>query len=50
MAPLALGLALDIYLVAWLITHSIAAGLAGAGLVIALTTGLWFVLPRIFKD
>jgi hypothetical protein len=50
MAPLALGLALDIYLVARLITHSTAVGLAGAGLVLGLTTGLWFVLPRVWKD
>jgi hypothetical protein len=33
-----------------MITHSIIAGLAGAGLVLALTTGLWFVLPRVYKD
>jgi len=50
MAPLALGLALDIYVVAWMITPSNAAGLAGAGLVLVLTAALWFVLPRVYKD
>ena len=49
MAPLALGLAVDIYLMARVITHSVAAGLIAAGLVLALTIGLWLVLPRVWK-
>jgi hypothetical protein len=49
MAPLALGLAIDIYLMARVITHRPAAGLAAAGLIVVLTSALWFVLPRLRK-
>jgi hypothetical protein len=47
MGPLALGLAIDIYLVARAITDSVAASLAIGGFVLALTAGLWFVMPRL---
>jgi hypothetical protein len=49
MAPLALGLTMDIYLVARVITESHVVSLAAAALILALTTGLWFVLPRVWR-
>jgi hypothetical protein len=49
LAPLALGLAIDLYLMGRVITHSTAVGLAAAGAILALTIGLWFVLPRVWR-
>jgi hypothetical protein len=46
MFPLALGLSLDVYLIARVVFEDLAASLAFAGALLAILTGLWYALPR----
>jgi hypothetical protein len=43
--PLALGLALDVYVVLWLVTSDCLPSAACAGATLVLLLGLWFILP-----
>lgn len=45
LAPLAVGIALDIYVVFWLATASAGASVASAVVVLILLLGLWFAFP-----
>ena len=46
MLPLALGLSLDVFLIARVVFDAAAAGYAFAGALFAILVGLWYVLPR----
>jgi hypothetical protein len=46
MLPLALGLSLDVYLIARVVFEGLAASLAFAGALFAILMGLWYALPR----
>jgi hypothetical protein len=46
MAPLALAICLDFYLVGWIVLHSVLAACMATGL-LALFVFLWFILPRM---
>lgn len=49
LVPLLLGLALDAYILVWLITHSAATSLWGALAVATVLGALWFGLPQVLK-
>ena len=46
MLPLALGLSVDVFLIARVVFDAAAAGYAFAGALFAILVGLWYVLPR----
>jgi hypothetical protein len=49
MVPLACGTVIDVYLVAHVLTRSIAVALSAAGFALAAFLGLWAVLPRFAR-
>jgi hypothetical protein len=49
MLPLAVGLALDVYLVALVVTRSSALSASLSGALLALAAWLWFLLPRVHR-